>query len=248
MGGWIMKKSLIILLSTAMLLGLSACGASSSQKLVMATNAAFPPYESVEGNEIIGIDPEIAKLIADDIGRELVIEDMAFDSIIAAVQSGKADIAMAGLTVTEDRKQNINFSDPYTEAAQVIVVKKDSPVASPDDLEGKTVGVQIGTTGDIYAGDIADATIERYSKYFEAINALNQDKIDAVIVDREPAKVFVSDSDELKMIDKEFTLEEYAIGVAKENTELLDQINASLKKLQESGEIDKIINKYINAE
>lgn len=248
MGGWIMKKSLIILLSTAMLLGLSACGASSSQKLVMATNAAFPPYESVEGNEIIGIDPEIAKLIADDLGRELVIEDMAFDSIIAAVQSGKADIAMAGLTVTEDRKQNINFSDPYTEAAQVIVVKKDSPVASPDDLEGKTVGVQIGTTGDIYAGDIADATIERYSKYFEAINALNQDKIDAVIVDREPAKVFVNDSDELKMIDKEFTLEEYAIGVAKENTELLDQINASLKKLQESGEIDKIINKYINAE
>jgi len=243
-----MKNLLIILLSTAMLLGLSACGASSSQKLVMATNAAFPPYESVEGNEIIGIDPEIAKLIADDLGRELVIEDMAFDSIIAAVQSGKADIAMAGLTVTEDRKQNINFSDPYTEAAQVIVVKKDSPVASPDDLEGKTVGVQIGTTGDIYAGDIADATIERYSKYFEAINALNQDKIDAVIVDREPAKVFVSDSDELKMIDKEFTLEEYAIGVAKENTELLDQINASLKKLQESGEIDKIINKYINAE
>lgn len=243
-----MKKSLIILLSTAMLLGLSACGASSSQKLVMATNAAFPPYESVEGNEIIGIDPEIAKLIADDLGRELVIEDMAFDSIIAAVQSGKADIAMAGLTVTEDRKQNINFSDPYTEAAQVIVVKKDSPVTSPDDLEGKTVGVQIGTTGDIYAGDIADATIERYSKYFEAINALNQDKIDAVIVDREPAKVFVNDSDELKMIDKEFTLEEYAIGVAKENTELLDQINASLKKLQESGEIDKIINKYINAE
>ena len=243
-----MKKTLIILLSTAMLLGLSACGASSSQKLVMATNAAFPPYESVEGNEIIGIDPEIAKLIADDIGRELVIEDMAFDSIIAAVQSGKADIAMAGLTVTEDRKQNINFSDPYTEAAQVIVVKKDSPVASPDDLEGKTVGVQIGTTGDIYAGDIADATIERYSKYFEAINALNQDKIDAVIVDREPAKVFVSESDELKMIDKEFTLEEYAIGVAKENTELLDQINASLKKLQESGEIDQIINKYINAE
>lgn len=248
MGGWIMKKTLIILLSTAMLLGLSACGASSSQKLVMATNAAFPPYESVEGNEIIGIDPEIAKLIADDIGRELVIEDMAFDSIIAAVQSGKADIAMAGLTVTEDRKQNINFSNPYTEAAQVIVVKKDSPVASPDDLEGKTVGVQIGTTGDIYAGDIADATIERYSKYFEAINALSQDKIDAVIVDREPAKVFVNDSDELKMIDKEFTLEEYAIGVAKENTELLDQINASLKKLQESGEIDKIINKYINAE
>lgn len=244
----IMKKSLIVLLAATMMICLSACGGASSQKLVMATNAAFPPYESVEGTEIIGIDPEIAKLIADDLGRELVIEDMAFDSIIAAVQSGKADIAMAGLTVTEDRKQNINFSDPYTEAAQVIVVKKDSTVTSPEDLEGKTVGVQIGTTGDIYAGDIADAVIERYSKYFEAINALNQNKIDAVIVDREPAKVFVNDSDDLKMIDKEFTLEEYAIGVAKENTELLDQINASLKKLQDSGEIDKIINKYIKAE
>lgn len=244
----IMKKSVIVLLAVTMMICLSACGGASSQKLVMATNAAFPPYESVDGSEIIGIDPEIAKLIADDLGRELVIEDMAFDSIIAAVQSGKADIAMAGLTVTEDRKQNINFSDPYTEAAQVIVVKKDSTVTCPDDLEGKTIGVQIGTTGDIYAGDIADAVIERYSKYFEAINALNQDKIDAVIVDREPAKVFVNDSDELKMIDEEFTLEEYAIGVAKENTELLDQINASLKKLQDSGKIDEIINKYIKAE
>ena len=243
-----MKKSLIILLSTAMLLGLSACGASSSQKLVMATNAAFPPYESVEGNEIIGIDPEIAKLIADDLGKELVIEDMAFDSIIAAVQTGKADIAMAGMTVTEDRKQNINFSDPYTEAAQVIVVKSDSAVASPDDLEGKTIGVQIGTTGDIYAEDIEGATIERYSKYFEAVNALIQGKIDAVIVDREPGKVFVGENAELKMIDEEFTVEEYAIGVAKENTELLDQINASLKKLKESGKIDEIINKYITAE
>ena len=243
-----MKKSVIMLLAATMMICLSACGGASSQKLVMATNAAFPPYESVDGNEIVGIDPEIAKLIADDLGRELVIEDMAFDSIIAAVQSGKADIAMAGLTVTEDRKQNINFSEPYTEAAQVIVVKKDSTVTSPADLEGKTIGVQIGTTGDIYAADIENAVIERYSKYFEAINALNQDKIDAVIVDREPAKVFVNDSDELKMIDEEFTLEEYAIGVAKENTELLDQINASLKKLQDSGKIDEIINKYISAE
>ncbi|MBO4903655.1 MAG: basic amino acid ABC transporter substrate-binding protein [Lachnospiraceae bacterium] len=243
-----MKKTIVALLALAITMSLCACGSASSGKLVMATNAAFPPYESVDGTDIIGIDPEIAKLIADDLGLELVIEDMAFDSIIAAVQSGKADIAMAGLTVTEDRKQNINFSVPYTEAAQVIVVKTDSTITGPDDLKGKTIGVQIGTTGDIYAGDIEDAVIERYSKYFEAINALTQNKIDAVIVDREPARVFVNDSDELKMIDEEFTLEEYAIGVAKENTELLDKINASLKKLQDSGEIDKIINKYISAE
>ena len=242
-----MKKTVLVILAVSMMLTLCACG-GSSKKLVMATNAAFPPYEYVEGNEIIGIDAEIAKLIADDIGRELVIEDMAFDSVIAAVQTGKADIAMAGLTITEDRKQNINFSDPYTEAAQVIIVKTDSTVANPDDLEGKTIGVQIGTTGDIYAEDIEGATIERYSKYFEAINALTQDKIDAVIVDREPAKVFVNENADLKLIDEEFTLEEYAIGVAKENTELLDQINASLKKLQDSGKIDEIINKYISAE
>ncbi len=242
-----MKRSVVVLMAVCMMLGLCACSGKSN-KLVMATNAAFPPYESVEGSQIVGIDPEIAKLIADDIGRELVIEDMAFDSIIAAVQTGKADIAMAGMTVTEDRKQNINFSDPYTEAAQVIVVKSDSDVESPDDLEGKTIGVQIGTTGDIYAEDIEGATIERYSKYFEAINALVQGKIDAVIVDREPGKVFVSENAELKMIDEEFTVEEYAIGVAKENTELLDQINASLKKLKESGKIDEIINKYITAE
>ncbi len=226
---------------------LCACGSGSSGKLVMATNAAFPPYEYVEGNEIVGIDAEIAKLIADDLGKELVIEDMAFDSIIAAVQSGKADIAMAGMTVTEDRKQNINFSDPYTEAAQVIVVKNDSTVATPDDLAGKTIGVQIGTTGDIYAEDIENATIERYSKYFEAINALSQGKIDAVIVDREPGKVFVGENADLKMIDEEFTLEEYAIGVAKDNEQLLNDINASLKKLQDSGKIDEIINKYISA-
>ena len=242
-----MKKFAVALLTVAAMLSLCACG-GSSDKLVMATNAAFPPYEMVEGSEIVGIDAEIAKLIADDIGRELIIEDMAFDSVIAAVQTGKADIAMAGLTITEDRKKNIDFSIPYTEAAQVIVVKNDSPVTSPDDLSGKTIGVQIGTTGDIYAEDIEGATIERYSKYFEAINALLQDKIDAVIVDREPAKVFVSDSGELKMIDEEFTLEEYAIGVSKENKELLDQINASLKKFQDSGDIDKIINKYINAD
>lgn len=226
---------------------LCACGSGSSGKLVMATNAAFPPYEYVEGNEIVGIDAEIAKLIADDLGKELVIEDMAFDSIIAAVQSGKADIAMAGMTVTGDRKQNINFSDPYTEAAQVIVVKNDSTVATPDDLAGKTIGVQIGTTGDIYAEDIENATIERYSKYFEAINALSQGKIDAVIVDREPGKVFVGENADLKMIDEEFTLEEYAIGVAKDNEQLLNDINASLKKLQDSGKIDEIINKYISA-
>lgn len=243
-----MKKLLISILTVVSAVVLCACGKSSDNKLVMATNAAFPPYENVEGDNIVGIDPEIAQAIADDLGMELVIEDMAFDSLIAAVSSGKADMVLAGLTVTEDRKQNVNFSDSYATAAQVIIVKEDSAIAGPDNLTGLKIGVQLGTTGDIYADDIENATVERYSKGFEAINALLQDKIDAVIIDNEPAKVFVSQNEGLKIVDEEFTVEEYAIAIGKDNTELLEKVNGSLKKLKESGKIDEIIGKYIKAE
>ena len=243
-----MKKVLISILTVVSAVVLCACGKSSDNKLVMATNAAFPPYENVEGDNIVGIDPEIAQAIADDLGMELVIEDMAFDSLIAAVSSGKADMVLAGLTVTEDRKQNVNFSDSYATAAQVIIVKEDSAIAGPDNLTGLKIGVQLGTTGDIYADDIENATVERYSKGFEAINALLQDKIDAVIIDNEPAKVFVSQNEGLKIVDEEFTVEEYAIAIGKDNTELLEKVNGSLKKLKESGKIDEIIGKYIKAE
>ena len=243
-----MKKLLVSTLTVVSAICLCACGKSSDNKLVMATNAAFPPYENVEGDKIVGIDPEIAQAIADDLGMELVIEDMAFDSIIAAVTSGKASMGMAGLTVTEDRKQNVDFSDSYTMAAQVIIVKEGSTIAGPDDLSGLKVGVQLGTTGDIYADDIENATVERYSKGFEAVNALLQDKIDAVIIDNEPAKVFVAQNEGLTIVDEEFTVEEYAIAVQKGNTELLEKINGSLKKLKESGKIDEIIGKYIKAE
>lgn len=243
-----MKKSIICIVTLLSAVLLTACSGKSDNKLVMATNAAFPPYENVEGDKIVGIDPEIAQAIADDLGMELVIEDMAFDSIIAAVQSGKANIGMAGLTVTEDRKQNVDFSDPYTTAAQMIIVKEGSTITGPDDLVGLKVGVQLGTTGDIYAADIENATVERYSKGFEAVSALLQDKIDAVIIDNEPAKVFVSQNEGIVLLDEEFTVEEYAICLAKGNTELLDKINASLKKLQDSGKIDEIISKYIKAE
>ena len=222
--------------------------AATNGTLVMATNAEFPPYEFREGDQIVGIDAEIAQAIADELGMELQIEDMAFDSIIAAVQSGKADMGVAGMTVTEDRLQAVNFSDPYTQAAQVIIVKEDSTVASPDDLKGKTVGVQLGTTGDIYAEDIEDATIERYSKGFEAVQSLLQDKVDAVIIDREPAKVFVEENEGLKVLDEEFTVEDYAICMAKDNTDLLDKVNTALASLKESGKLDEIKAKYITAE
>lgn len=245
-----MKKFLVAALAVVCAMGLIACGSKGSgdSTLVMATNAEFPPYEYHEGDQIVGIDAEIAAAIAEELGMELKIEDMAFDSIIAAVQSGKADIGVAGMTVNEDRLKNVNFSTPYTQAAQVIIVKEGSTVATPDDLTGKKIGVQLGTTGDIYAGDIEEATIERYNKGFEAVQALLQDKIDAVIIDREPAKVFVSQNEGLVLVDEEFTVEDYAIAIAKDNEELLTKINDALAKLEESGKLQEIKDKYITAE
>ena len=220
-----MKKAVSILLiatMTALLFVGTGCG--QKKQLVMATNAEFPPYEFHDGDAIVGIDAEIAQAIADEVGAELVIEDMAFDSVLASVQTGKADMGIAGLTVTEDRLQNVDFSTPYATAAQVIIVKEGSAIASPDDLAGKNIGVQLGTTGDIYADDIEDANVERYNKGFEAVQALLQDKVDAVIIDNEPAKVFVEQNEGIKIVDEAFTYEEYAIAVKKSDTKAFHQI------------------------
>lgn len=242
-----MKKLLTALLSLTILVSLTGCG-SSGGTLIMATNAEFPPYEYYDGDKIVGIDVEIAQAIADDLGMKLQVEDMAFESIIFAVQSGNSDIGAAGLTVDEERLESVNFTNTYAKATQVIIVKEDSPIKSPDELEGKTIGVQIGTTGAKYAEDIADASVELYNKGFEAVQALKQEKVEAVIIDIEPAKVFLTQTEGLKMLDEAYTDEEYAIIVAKENTELLDKINKSLDKLKESGKLQEIIDKYIPAE
>ena len=219
-------------------------------KLVMATNAAFPPYEYHDGDAIVGIDAEIAKAIADELGMELEIEDIAFDSIIPEIVSGKADMGLAGMTVTEDRMQSVDFSDTYAKASQKIIVTEDSEIASPDDLKGVIVGVQLGTTGDIYVSDLeADGTtVERYNKGFEAVQALSQGKIDAVVIDGEPAKTFVAETEGLKILEESFTDEEYAIAVKKGNTELLEKINGALKTLKDNGTLDEIVAKYIKAE
>ena len=218
--------------------------------LVMATNAEFPPYEYHDGGEIVGIDAEIAKAIADELGMELEIEDIAFDSIIPEITTGKADMGLAGKTVTEDRKQSVDFTDTYAKASQKIIVKEDSAIASPDDLTGVIVGVQQGTTGDIYVSDLeADGTtVERYNKGFEAVQALSQGKIDAVVIDGEPAKTFVAQTEGLKILEESFTDEEYAIAVKKGNTELLEKINGALKTLKDNGTLDEIVAKYIKAE
>ena len=217
--------------------------------LVMATNAEFEPWEYYEGSEIVGIDVEIAQAIADKLGMELEVEDMAFDSIIPAVTSGKADFGAAGMTVDETRKKSIDFTDTYANASQVIIVKEDSGITGSADLADKKIGVQLGSTGDLLSTDlVGDGNVERYNKGFEAVQALLQGKIDAVVIDSAPAKVFVEQSEGLKVCEEAMSQEEYAIAVAKGNTEMLDKINGALKELKEDGTIDEIINKYIPAE
>ena len=245
-----MKKVFVSILALSLgVLTVFGTGCTKKQtELIMATNAECPPYEYYDGDKIVGIDAEIAQAIADEMGATLVIEDMQFDSILASVQTGKADMGVAGMTITEDRLQNVDFSIPYATAMQVIIVPEDSDITTPDDLAGKTIGVQLGTTGDIYADDIEDATIERYNKGFEAVSALTQGKVDAVIIDNEPAKVFVSQNEGLKVVSEEFTIEEYAIAIKKGNTDLLNQVNDAISKLQESGKLQEIVDKYIKAE
>lgn len=221
----------------------------------MATSADFPPYEYYENQEIVGIDAEIVKAIGEKLGYEVVIEDMNFDSIISAVASGKADLAMAGLTVSEERLQSVDFTDSYATSQQVIIVKEDSPITTVDDLfaEGAnhTVGVQTATTGDIYTTDDIEAaglgTVERYTKATDAIAALTAGKIDCVIIDSEPAKSYVAANEGLKILDTEYVTEEYAIALAKDS-ELTEPVNTALQELIADGTVQSIIDKYITAE
>lgn len=224
---------------------------SQEGKLIWATNAAFEPYEYMEGDTVVGIDAEIADAIAAKLGLEAQVENMEFDAIIPAVTSGKADIGLAGMTVSEERLMNVNFSDTYVEAGQAIIVKEGSDIKSAADLNGKVVGVQRGTTGDEYVSDEANgvgvASVERFSNGPDATQSLLTDKIDAVVIDNEPAKKLVENSEGLVKLDENLTSEQYAIAVAKDNTELLDAINDALNEMKENGELQAILDKYLNA-
>jgi polar amino acid transport system substrate-binding protein len=243
-----------------MILGLVLCfGAASAfaETLTMATNASFPPYEYIgEGGAVVGIDAEIAAAICAKLGYELEIADMEFDSIIPAVQSGKADFAMAGMTVTEDRLQSVNFSTSYATGIQAVIVKEDSPITKAEDLKtaggNYTIGVQLTTTGDLYATwDIEDAglgIVARFPNGNEAVMALVSGKVDCVLIDNEPAKAYVAANPGLKVLDTEYTVEDYAAAIAKENTELLEKFNAALEELIADGTVESIIDKYIPAE
>ncbi|MBQ2862987.1 MAG: transporter substrate-binding domain-containing protein, partial [Clostridia bacterium] len=218
--------------------------------LKMATNAYFQPYEYYQGDVIVGIDAEIAAAIAAELGMELVIEDMEFDSIITAVKGGSVDFGMAGMTVTEDRLKEINFTNSYASGVQSIIVKNDSPITTVDDLyaEGAAykVGVQLGTTGDIYSTDDFGAdNVVQYNNANNAVLALVGGSVDCVIIDNEPAKALVAANEGLKILETSYADEDYAICVAKENTELLDKLNNAILTLTANGKIDEIVAKYI---
>ncbi len=225
-------------------------------KLHMATNAAFPPYEMISDNGgFEGIDVEIATAIAQKLGLELVVDDMEFNSVIISVQGGKSDIAMAGLTVTDERKQNVDFTESYATGVQVIIVPEGSDIQTVDDLANdKMIGVQDGTTGYIYCsakvadGGYGEDHVSSYPNGAMAIEALKGGKVDAVVIDNEPAKAFVAANDGLKILDTEYIIENYAIGISKDNPGLRDAVNNALKELIADGTVKTIVDKYINAE
>ncbi len=273
-----MKKFLAVFLSAAMLLSilaLAGCGSTTEEttpedtqetsttaefttvtegKLTMSTNAQFPPYEMVaDDGSFEGIDVEIAQAIADKLGLELQVDDMDFDSALLAAQNGKSDMVMAGVTITDERTAVMDFSDTYANGVQVVIVKEDSDIASIDDLEGKMIGTQQGTTGYIYCSDTpenggyGEDHVTAYADGATAVQALINGQVDCVVIDNAPAQEFVKANPGLKILDTEFTNEDYAIGVAKGNTALLDAINGALKELIADGTVQQIIDKYIPA-
>ena len=283
-----MKKLTALLMGTAMVLSLAACGGSASSaasseaasseaasseetseaaseettdeaaalttvnagKLTMSTNAAFPPYEmTTDSGDFEGIDIDVAAAIAEKLGLELQVDDMDFDAALLAAQSGKSDIVMAGVTVTDERQKVMDFSDTYAEGIQSIIVPEDSDIASADDLAGKVIGTQRGTTGYIYCtDDFGEDSVVAYDDGLTAVQALNNGQVDAVVIDNAPAKEFVAANPGLKILDTAYAQEDYAIGVAKGNTELLNAINGALEELQADGTLQSIVDKYIKAE
>ncbi len=266
-----MKKIIALALSLVLCLSVfSACATSGTPaggnpetkygtieegKLFMSTNAAFPPYEFTDDSgAYVGIDVEVAQAIADKLGLELVIYDMEFVAALEAAQSGKSDMVMAGVTVTDDRLTVMSFSDSYATGIQVVIVTEDSSIASIDDLEGKKIGTQMGTTGYIYCSDTpekggyGEENVIGYKNGITAVQALQNGVVDCVVIDKAPAEAFVQANPGLKILPTEFAVEDYAIGFAKGNTKLQKAVNEALAELIADGTVAAIVAKYIPAE
>lgn len=216
--------------------------------LTMSTNAAFPPYEmTTDDGGFEGIDVEVAQALAEKLGLELEILDMDFDAALLAVQEGKSDIVMAGVTVDEDRLLVMNFTNSYANGVQSIIVPEGSDITT-NDLSGKTIGTQRGTTGWQYCSDdYGDEAVIAYDDGITAVQALLNGQVDCVVIDDAPAQSFVEANAGLKILDTEYANEDYAIGVNKSNTALLDALNAALAELIEDGTVQTIVDKYIPA-
>lgn len=243
-----LKKILAAVLAIAMICCFAGCGKNDT--LTMGTNASFAPYEFVDDNgKIVGIDAEIAQALADKLGMKLEIKDMAFEGLITACTGKSIDMVMAGMTVTDERKESVNFTDSYATGIQVIIVKDGSDIETVDDLEGKKIGVQSGTTGWSYCtDDYGEENVKEFDNGSLAVAALQNGQVDCVVIDNEPAKNYVAANEGLKILDTEYVVENYAIAVAKDNTELLEKLNKAMAELKEDGTIKKIVDKYITAD
>lgn len=241
------KVFITVSLSIMLIFTVAGCQ-KDDNVLIMGTNAEFPPFEYVENGKFVGIDVELAEAIANELGMKLKVENMAFDSLIDALASGKVDFVAAGMTVRPDREESVDFTIKYYKARQTIIVRADNTnIKSKEDLEGKKIGVQAGTTGQDIAMEIKDTEVSKYKSGLEAVMDLKNGKIDAVIIDNFPAEKYLEKNpDDIKLIQGEFEEEEYAMAVKKGNKELLDKINAALQKLMEDGTYEKILDKYSN--
>ena len=249
----IMKKikSILIILSLIIVVGVLVIGifnnkGTSKEKIIMVTEAGFAPYEFYKNNEIVGVDIEIAKKIAEKLGKELEIKDTDFDSIINEVKTGKADFAAAGLSITEERLEEVDFSVEYAVSKQVILVKKDSSISKLEDFNGKKVAVQLGTVADLVLSDeYPEVEVIQHKKYLLAVEDLLANKVDAIVLDSLPAQEIVKQNSGLKILEEELLTDKYGIAVQKENKELLDIINQVLKEMMDNGDIEDFTMKYL---
>lgn len=239
-------KKLALLLAFVLALSLCLCGCGGKKELIMATEAGFAPYEYLDGEDVVGIDPDIAAEIAKEMGMELKIVNMDFNAIPSTVASGKADFGAAGMSIDPERAEVVDFSIEYATSEQVIIALADGPIKSADDLTGKTVAVQDGTVADLYLSDYIDDVKTLPSKrYFEAVSNLTTGKADAIVLDMLPAQELVKTADNLVILDDSLFTDRYAICVKKGNTELLNTINRVLQRLIDEGKIDEFTMKHL---
>ena len=245
-----MKKLFAVLLSTVMCIAaLTACGNKGTKDvLVVGTNAAFPPFEYVgDDGKPDGFDIALIKAIGEKLGMEIEVQDMEFESLVTAIGS-KIDAAIAGMTIDEERLKSVDFSDPYYDAIQYVIVLKDSEIKGADDLKNKTIGVQLATTGNNIADEIEGAVVKSYNKGVDAVNDLINGRVDCVIIDKNPAMVFTGKfADKLVAIDGaefEFEVEQYAIALPK-GSDLVEKVNQALTDLKADGTFDALVAQYI---